>query len=69
MKLNIFNTDKEFKAVYKNKELNSIIVFDRVDEKILNSFIPLRKKNLILKNINIEDIKTIIHYSDEKVYC
>lgn len=66
LKLNIFNTDKEFKAVYKNKELNSIIVFDRVDEKILNSFIPLRKKNLDFKNINIEDIKTIIHYSDEK---
>ena len=64
--LNIFEKDKNFSLVYKDEELNSVITFDRLDESILNRIIPIREKKLDLKNINIEDIKTIVHYSDNK---
>ena len=64
--LNIFEKDKNFSLVYKDEELNSVIIFDRLDESILNRIIPIREKKLDLKNINIEDIKTIVHYSDNK---
>ena len=64
--LNIFGTNKDFSLTYKDEELNSVISFDRVDENILNKIIPIREKKLDLKNINIEDIKTIVHYSDNR---
>lgn len=63
---NIFGKNKDFSLTYKDEELNSIIIFDRLDENILNKIIPIREKELDLKNINIEDIKTIFHYSDNK---
>lgn len=63
---NIFGETKNFSLTYKDEELNSIISFDRVDESILNKIVPLREKKLDLKNINIEDIKTVFHYSDNK---
>ena len=65
--LNIFGKNKDFSLAYKDEELNSVISFDRVDENILNKIIPIREKKLDLKNINIEDIKTIVHYSDDRV--
>ena len=64
--LNIFGENKDFSLTYKDEELNSVISFDRVDENILNKIIPIREKKLDLKNINIEDIKTIVHYSDNR---
>lgn len=64
--LNIFGEDKDFSLAYKDKEVNSVIGFDRVDESILNKIIPIREKKLDLKNINIKDIKTIVHYSDNR---
>ena len=64
--LNIFGSNKDFSLTYKDEELNSVISFDRVDENILNKIIPIREKKLDLKNINIEDIKTIVHYSDNR---
>ena len=64
--LNIFGANKDFSLTYKDEELNSVISFDRVDENILNKIIPIREKKLDLKNINIEDIKAIIHYSDNR---
>ena len=64
--LNIFGANKDFSLTYKDEELNSVISFDRVDENILNKIIPIREKKLDLKNINIEDIKTIVHYSDNR---
>ena len=64
--LNIFGENKDFSLIYKDEELNSVISFDRVDENILNKIIPIREKKLDLKNINIKDIKTIVHYSDDR---
>ena len=64
--LNIFGANKDFSLTYKDEELNSVISFDRVDENILNKIIPIREKKLDLKNINIKDIKTIVHYSDNR---
>ena len=64
--LNIFGKNKDFSLAYKDEELNSVITFDRVDESILNKIIPIREKKLDLKNINLEDIKTIVHYSDNR---
>ena len=64
--LNIFGANKDFSLTYKDEELNSVISFDRVDENILNKIIPIREKKLDLKNINIEDIKTVVHYSDNR---
>jgi len=64
--LNIFGENKDFSLTYKDEELNSVISFDRVDENILNKIIPIREKKLDLKNINIKDIKTIVHYSDNR---
>ena len=64
--LNIFGKNKDFSLVYKDEELNSVITFDRVDESILNKIVPIREKKLDLKNINLEDIKTIVHYSDNR---
>ena len=64
--LNIFGENKDFSLTYKDEELNSVISFDRVDENILNKIIPIREKKLDLKNINIEDIKTMVHYSDNR---
>ena len=64
--LNIFEKDKDFSLTYKDEELNSVITFDRLDESILNRIAPIREKKLDLKNINIEDIKAIIHYSDNR---
>ncbi|PHI14552.1 UbiD family decarboxylase [Fusobacterium polymorphum] len=42
------------------------MTFDKIDESILNKIVPIREKKLDLKNINIEDIKTIVHYSDNR---
>ena len=64
--LNIFGKNKDFFLAYKDKELNSVITFDKIDESILNKIVPIREKKLDLKNINIEDIKTIVHYSDNR---
>ena len=64
--LNIFGENKDFSLTYKDEELNSVVSFDRVDENILNKIIPIREKKLDLKNINIKDIKTIVHYSDNR---
>ena len=64
--LNIFGENKDFSLIYKDEELNSVISFDRVDENILNKIIPIREKKIDLKNINIKDIKTIVHYSDNR---
>ena len=64
--LNIFGKNKDFSLAYKDEELNSVIIFDRVDESILNKIVPIREKKLDLKNINLEDIKTIVHYSDNR---
>ena len=64
--LNIFGKNKDFSLAYKDEELNSVITFDRVDESILNKIVPIREKKLDLKNINLEDIKTIVHYSDNR---
>ena len=64
--LNIFGKNKDFSLAYKDEELNSVITFDKIDESILNKIVPIREKKLDLKNINIEDIKTIVHYSDNK---
>ena len=64
--LNIFGANKDFSLTYKDEELNSVISFDRVDENILNKIIPIREKKLDLKNINIEGIKTVVHYSDNR---
>ncbi len=63
---NIFGKDKDFSLTYKDEELNSVIAFDRLDESILNKIVPLKEKKLDFKNINIEDIKTKLHYSDDK---
>ena len=64
--LNIFGKNKDFSLAYKDKELNSVITFDKIDESILNKIVPIREKKLDLKNINIENIKTIVHYSDNR---
>ena len=64
--LNIFGKSKDFSLAYKDEELNSVITFDKIDESILNKIVPIREKKLDLKNINIEDIKTIVHYSDNR---
>ena len=64
--LNIFGKNKDFSLAYKDKELNSVITFDKIDESILNKIVPIREKKLDLKNISIEDIKTIVHYSDNR---
>ena len=64
--LNIFGNNKDFSLAYKDEELNSVITFDKIDESILNKIVPIREKKLDLKNINIEDIKTIVHYSDNR---
>ena len=64
--LNIFGKNKDFSLAYKDEELNSVITFDKIDESILNKIVPIREKKLDLKNINIEDIKTIVHYSDNR---
>ena len=64
--LNIFGKNKDFSLAYKDEELNSVITFDRVDESILNKIVPIREKKLDLKNINLEYIKTIVHYSDNR---
>ena len=64
--LNIFGKNKDFSLTYKDEELNSVITFDKIDESILNKIVPIREKKLDLKNINIEDIKTIVHYSDNR---
>lgn len=64
--LNIFGKNKDFSLAYKDEELNSVITFDQIDESILNKIVPIREKKLDLKNINIEDIKTIVHYSDNR---
>lgn len=64
--LNIFGKNKEFSLAYKDEELNSVITFDKIDEDILNKIVPIREKKLDLKNINLEDIKTIVHYSDNR---
>ena len=64
--LNIFGKNKDFSLAYKDEELNSVITFDKVDESILNKIVPIREKKLDLKNINLEDIKTIVHYSDNR---
>ncbi|HCE33074.1 MAG TPA: UbiD family decarboxylase [Fusobacterium sp.] len=42
------------------------MTFDKIDESILNKIVPIREKKLDLKNISIEDIKTIVHYSDNR---
>ncbi|RRD26196.1 UbiD family decarboxylase [Fusobacterium canifelinum] len=42
------------------------MTFDKIDEGILNKIVPIREKKLDLKNINLEDIKTIVHYSDNR---
>ncbi|PHI09619.1 UbiD family decarboxylase [Fusobacterium polymorphum] len=42
------------------------MTFDKIDESILNKIVPIREKKLDLKNINMEDIKTIVHYSDNR---
>ncbi|PHI15042.1 UbiD family decarboxylase [Fusobacterium polymorphum] len=42
------------------------MTFDKIDESILNKIVPIREKKLDLKNINLEDIKTIVHYSDNR---
>ena len=64
--LNIFGKNKDFSLAYKDEELNSVITFDKIDESILNKIVPIREKKLDLKNISIEDIKTIVHYSDNR---
>ena len=64
--LNIFGKNKDFSLSYKDEELNSVITFDKIDESILNKIVPIREKKLDLKNISIEDIKTIVHYSDNR---
>lgn len=64
--LNIFGKNRDFSLVYKDEELNSVITLDRIDESILNKIAPIREKKLDLKNINIEDIKAIVHYSDDR---
>ena len=64
--LNIFGKNKDFSLTYKDEELNSVITFDKIDESILNKIVPIREKKLDLKNISIEDIKTIVHYSDNR---
>lgn len=64
--LNIFGKNKDFSLAYKDEELNSVITFDKIDESILNKIVPIREKKLDLKNINMEDIKTIVHYSDNR---
>lgn len=64
--LKIFGKNKDFSLAYKDEELNSVITFDKIDESILNKIVPIREKKLDLKNINIEDIKTIVHYSDNR---
>ena len=64
--LNIFGKNKDFSLAYKDEELNSVITFDKIDESILNKIVPIREKKLDLKNINLEDIKTIVHYSDNR---
>ena len=58
-------------SVYANKIITGFFkrksheVFE-VDENILNKIIPIREKKIDLKNINIKDIKTIVHYSDNR---
>ena len=58
-------------SVYNNKIITGFFrrksheVFE-VDENILNKIIPIREKKIDLKNINIKDIKTIVHYSDNR---
>ena len=64
--LNIFGKNRDFSLAYKDEELNSVITLDRIDESILNKIAPIREKKLDLKNINIEDIKAIVHYSDDR---
>ena len=64
--LNVFDKDRNIAVTYQDEELNSVINIDKIDESILNKIKPIKDKKLDLKNINIEDIKTIVHYSDER---
>ena len=64
--LNVFDKDRNIIVTYQDEELNSVINIDKIDESILNKIKPIRDKKLDLKNINIEDIKTVVHYSDER---
>ena len=64
--LNVFDKDRNITVTYQDEELNSVINIDKIDESILNKIKPIRDKKLDLKNINIEDIKTVVHYSDER---
>lgn len=64
--LNVFDKDRNIAVTYQDEELNSVINIDKIDESILNKIKPIRDKKLDLKNINIEDIQTIVHYSDER---
>ena len=64
--LNVFDKDRNITVTYQDEELNSVINIDKIDESILNKIKPIRDKKLDVKNINIEDIKTVVHYSDER---
>ena len=64
--LNVFDKDRNIIVTYQDEELNSVINIDKIDESILNKIKPIRDKKLDVKNINIEDIKTVVHYSDER---
>lgn len=64
--LNIFGKNRDFFLVYKDEELNLVIILDRIDESILNKIVFIREKKLDLKNINIEDIKVIVYYLDDR---
>ena len=66
LNLNVFDKDRNIAVTYQDEELNSVINIDKIDESILNKIKPIKDKKLDLKNINIEDIKTIVHYSDER---
>ena len=48
--LNIFGKNKDFSLAYKDKELNSVITFDKIDESILNKIVPIREKKLDLNS-------------------
>ena len=64
--LNVFDKDRNIIVTYQDEELNSVMNIDKIDESILNKIKPIRDKKLDVKNINIEDIKTVVHYSDER---
>ena len=66
LNFNVFDKDRNIAVTYQDEELNSVINIDKIDGKILNKIKPIRDKKLDLKNINIENIKTIVHYSDER---